>query len=212
MKHGIATQRASEQQAARPRSQFGTKMPRTDGTLACHELATDMRSASGRLGGNVVSLQKALIFSLGGQHYGLGLDSILEVLPMPWLARPPATPQVLAGFLNLGGTALPVVRLGGLFGLAEPTFQLYTPLIVARFQQSSFAILVESVQGIASFDPRTSMPFVQHDCAAGLVTLGDKNVVLLAIERLLRAHERQRLSELTAIEQSRSASFEEATS
>jgi len=62
-----------------------------------------------------------LVFHLSGQAYGLPLAEVAEVVPMALLSRAPGLPPLLAGFLNLAGTAVPVLRTDRLFGLPDLT-------------------------------------------------------------------------------------------
>nr|WP_305123514.1 chemotaxis protein CheW [Roseomonas sp. GC11] len=58
-----------------------------------------------------------MLFRLGSRRCALPRASVREVLPLPRLWRPPGLPRPLAGFLNLGGEALPVLDLARLFAL-----------------------------------------------------------------------------------------------
>src|SRR5687768_5370192 len=86
-----------------------------------------------------------MVFHLAGQAYGIRLSEVQEIVPLGLLSQPPGLPSMLAGFLNLGGTAIPVVRLDRLFDLPELTPGLYTPLIVLRNPDYRVALIVERV-------------------------------------------------------------------
>jgi purine-binding chemotaxis protein CheW len=156
--------------------------------------------------------KRAVVFRVADQAYALPLHFVREILPMAWLSRPPGLPPVLAGFLNLRGTAVPVVRLAYLLGLVEPPPGLYTPLIHVRCHDTPLLLLVDAVVGIFPFDESEVVPLHQNrcfnNCAVGLMTCGQTTVVLLSEERLLREEERIRLGELAAIEQSRLSKLE----
>jgi purine-binding chemotaxis protein CheW len=151
-------------------------------------------------------------FQVADQAYGLPVHFVREILPMAWLSRPPGLPPVLAGFLNLRGTAVPVVRLAYLLGLTDRPPGLYTPLIHVRCLGTSMALLVDAVIGILRVDESVVVPLQQNssfnNCAVGLATSGGTNVVLLSEERLLSEEERIRLGELAAIEQARLSKLE----
>jgi purine-binding chemotaxis protein CheW len=158
--------------------------------------------------------RKLVIIQLAGQAYGIRVDTVCEILPMPRLSQPPGLPRVLAGFLNLGGQAIPVVKLARLFGLDELAPGLYTPLLLVRWADQPVAILVDAIQGIVSVDELSIVPLPDNlcfnNCAEGLATVGGTNVVLLSDRRLLHEQERQRYGELAAIEQARLADVQEA--
>src|SRR5437870_5247918 len=99
-----------------------------------------------------------LVFHLGGQAYGIGLHEVQEVVPMAQLSRPPSLPSVLAGFLNLAGTAVPVLRLDRLFELPEITPGRYTPLLILRNPDYRLALMVEKVSRIIHIAPDAILP------------------------------------------------------
>lgn len=153
------------------------------------------------------ALRTALVFRLSGQAYGIPLRRVKEILPMPLLAQAPGQPGILAGFLNLRGSAVPVVKLARLFGLAELPIGRYTPLIVLRLGASALAMIVDSVDGVVRFGEEMIVPISDNvcvnNCAQALVNLGERSFVLLADDRLLRQQELCCIEELTAIEQAR---------
>ena len=91
-------------------------------------------------------------------------SAVREILPLPNLWQPPALPRPVAGFFSLGGTAVAVVRLDLLFGLAdgkkaEPP-GLYGHLILVRGSKAGqpMAFLVERVVDLAEIDDRELCP------------------------------------------------------
>ena len=50
-----------------------------------------------------------LLFSVGEQTYALPLPDLQEIVPLAQLSHPPGLPSFVAGFLNLRGTAIPIV-------------------------------------------------------------------------------------------------------
>ena len=149
---------------------------------------------------------RVLVFRLAAQAYALPVACLREIVPLAQLSRPPALPPLLAGFLNLEGRAVPVVRLARLLGAAEQRTGLYTPVLILR-GDSSVALLVDAVEGIVTLDDAALVPiresFCVNDCATGLALVGDKHVVLLDERRLVRAEEQRRIDELAALAQSR---------
>src|SRR5580698_7962021 len=92
--------------------------------------------------------QNLLIFHSSGLHCAFPLEAVREIVPMATLSTPPGLPSGLAGFLDLRGTAVPILRLDRLFGLAEQLPGLHTPMIVLHGVHGPIGILVESVRGI----------------------------------------------------------------
>ncbi len=89
-----------------------------------------------------------LIFRSSGLDCAFPLEAVREIVPMATLSSPPGLPSGLAGFLDLRGTAIPIIRLDRLFDLPEQQPGLHTPMIVLRGVLGPIGILVESVRGI----------------------------------------------------------------
>jgi purine-binding chemotaxis protein CheW len=142
---------------------------------------------------------KLLVFQVGEQLCALSVEVVREIVPMAELARPPGQPSVLEGFLNLHGTAVPVLRIHRLFDLPAPEPGLYTPLIILRGGQYPTALLVDSVTEIVSPPADAFLPVEKdscfNDCAQAQVAVGDRTAHLLSSERLLLEKERRCVAE-----------------
>lgn len=166
-----------------------------------------VRGGSGSVNGSPRGGRKVLVFQLGGQAYGIAVDAVREILPMPLLAHAPGLPPVLAGFVNLGGVAVPVVSLARLFGVVQQNPGRYTPLVILHCRGLALALLVDAVQGVVRVHAEAVVPLSDtlclNSCAEGLATAGETSFVLLNTDRLLREQEQRRIDELAAIEQTR---------
>src|SRR5258708_4946310 len=115
------------------------------------------------------SRQNLLVFHLSGIDCAFPLEGVQEIVPMAQLSSPPGLPSLLAGFLNLRGTAIPILRMDRLFDLTEQPPGLYTPIIILRVGERPMGILVGGVRQIASVTPSSfvSLPATQifNDCA-----------------------------------------------
>src|ERR1700733_8844501 len=92
--------------------------------------------------------QNLLIFHSSGLDCAFPLEAVREIVPMATLSSPPGLPSGLAGFLDLRGAAIPIVRFDRLFDLPEQLPGLHTPMIVLRGVLGPIGVLVESVRGI----------------------------------------------------------------
>src|SRR5689334_4271975 len=110
------------------------------------------------------------VFRLAGHHFAVALEPVSEIVPMASLSRPPLLPPIFEGFLNIGGTPIPVVRLAEMLGLSQDPLELYTPLVILR-GKLPLALLVKSVTGILSFSGEMLAPLSEsasfNGCIAG---------------------------------------------
>lgn len=148
-----------------------------------------------------------LVFRISEQYCALPLDSLQEIVPMVGLSHPPSMPAILEGFLNLRGTAVPVVSLSRMFSLPERPYGLYSPIIVLRATDYRMALLVDHVSQVWSVTGEDSLPVPEkhsfNDCAEAVVVIADRVVHILSPERLFIAKQQQCLIEFQAMEQQR---------
>ena len=147
------------------------------------------------------------VFQVSGETYAMALADVREVLPWVQLSRPPGMPSLLAGFLNLGGQAVAVLRLDALFGLPEMTPELFSPIILLREGDPPLALLARKLAGIATARSGDVSPIPTeasfNACATGTVSLALQTVVLLSGRSIVSEKERRCLIELQALEQAR---------
>jgi purine-binding chemotaxis protein CheW len=141
------------------------------------------------------------------------VERVREIVHMARLLRPPGLPPLLEGFLNLEGTAVPVVRLGRLFGQPEEPPGLYTPLLILSAGDRPLALMAEEITGLLSVEHQALVP-VQEDrvfnnCVEAEIRLDGRLVHLLSAERLLLEEERLRLAQLQEAAQRRLKEVEE---
>lgn len=159
-----------------------------------------------------------LLLRLGTRRCALPCAAVQEILPLPRLWRPPSLPRPLAGFLNLGGEALPVLDLVRLFGLeaeaAGGEAALYRHVVLASppAGEAPFGLLVDRVLDLMHIPPARLRPIPPENtlngCAVAEIETEDGFVHLLAPDRLLLEGERARLAALRQGAQARLAEWE----
>jgi len=154
-----------------------------------------------------------LTFHSSGLDCAFPLEAVREVVPMARLSAPPGMPPALAGFLDLRGTAIPILRLDRLFDLPEQQPGLYTPLIVLRGVRGPIGILVQAVRGIIQA-PSARLVDLPEDrtfqgCATAALQLDGDLIYLLSPAGLLEKNEDRVLAEYSAMSRARLAQLEE---
>jgi purine-binding chemotaxis protein CheW len=157
--------------------------------------------------------QNLLIFHSSGLDCAFPLEAVREIVPMAQLFSPPGLPSGLAGFLDLRGTAIPIVRLDRLFDLPEQQPGLHTPMIVLRGVLGPIGLLVESVRGIVAVACSRLMDIGQDctfgGCARAATQLDGDLIYLLSPAALLDANEGRLLADYCALSQARLVRLEE---
>ncbi len=150
-----------------------------------------------------------LIFRVAGHLCAVPAREVREIVHIAATTQLPGQPSVLHGFLNLRGSALPVVELRGLFGEAASEPGLYAPFIVLAGDDSPLALLADTAEEVIEIDQGALQPLAgQHsfnDCAEGQFLSPQGTVVALSADRLLLAKERACVAALRAEAQRRLA-------
>ncbi|MCJ2130497.1 chemotaxis protein CheW [Methylobacterium sp. E-045] len=157
-----------------------------------------------------------LILDVAGTACALARTCVSEVLPLPRLHRRSATAGMLAGFLNLGGAAVPVIDLARLLGLSEAAadpddVDRHLVLDAAR----STAFLVDRAEALVVVPDSEIQPADETRSLNGCVVAGFErgrgHVDVLSLARLLTQEERVRLDALTRAAAERLSGLDAAT-
>ena len=142
-----------------------------------------------------------LLLDVAGTPCALPRAAAGEILPLPELFAPPTAGAWLAGFLDLGGTIVPVIDLARLLGLREGAHEPgpYAHLVLSA--DGGSALLVDRVTDLVAVDADAIRPVDEgrslNGCVAAEIRRGDRLVHALDPARILGAEERARVAELT---------------
>ena len=158
--------------------------------------------------------QDLVIFHSSGRGCAFPLEAVREIVPMARLSTPPGLPSALAGFLNLRGMAIPIVRLDRLFDLPEQKPGLHTPMIVLRGVLAPIGILANSVRGVVRAPPGGLLEIPRdgtfQSCATGAMELDGDLIYVLSPSALLQANEDRLLADYCARSQERLMQLQES--
>ncbi|MDZ4372220.1 MAG: chemotaxis protein CheW [Phenylobacterium sp.] len=155
-----------------------------------------------------------VLFQVADSLLAIPQRYVAEVLPLPDLEPPPGAPPVLAGFLNLGGSPLPVIDAARLFDPeAEPTTALYAHILrVVPEAAATFGLLVAQVTDVA-VSSEGEAALSEADSLGGVLRanlmFGGRIAAHLDVDRLLLREEALRVEALGAVAQARLAGWSE---
>lgn len=157
--------------------------------------------------------KRLLLFHVAGHVFALPLATVDEIVHMAELARPPGLPGFLAGFLNLDGSAIPVVRLDRLFDLPEQDPHLYTQILILKETGFPLAIMVDRVETITGVSPEKIVQVreshVFNDCVVAEIQVAAYSAHQISIEKILLKKEREAVQAFRNIMKQRLLSLEE---
>ena len=150
----------------------------------------------------------AVLFRLGSELLAVEARAVQEITLMARLSTPSGLPSVLAGFLNVAGQPIPIIRLHRLLDFPEPAPGLYTQILILRDQEgSAVGWIVDRVAHVVTVRRAEIMAVPENHCfrdgTKGVFTFNDTPVSLLAPDRVLLEKERQCIMEFRTREQER---------
>lgn len=141
------------------------------------------------------ALQQQLTFTLAGAEYGIDILAVREIRAWSRATRIPQAPAYVLGVLNLRGAIVPVIDLRRRFGLEPGEYGATTVTIVVAVGDRLFGLVADSVSDVfdAHGDRIKPVPelgsTVDTRFLRGLVGDGDRMVMLLDVDRLMRAED-----------------------
>jgi purine-binding chemotaxis protein CheW len=142
-------------------------------------------------------------FRVGSQEFALEILQVERILRYERPAPLPRSPDFLEGVVTYDGIPVPVVDLRKRLELPAPIDE-HTRLMVLALEDQRVAVIVDEVREVLRVDSTTIIappPIVRGLAAAyiaGLVTRGERMLILLQAARLLSSTERLALAEAGA--------------
>lgn len=144
---------------------------------------------------NTADMIQLVVFRVGDQEFACEILQVERVLRYEKPAPVPKAPDFLEGVVSYGGGAVPVVDLRKRLELPAPIGP-DVRLLLLRLDEDRVGMLVDEVREILRVDSRSiaaAPPLVRGLAAAyilGVLSQGDRTIVVLNAARLLSASER----------------------
>lgn len=144
---------------------------------------------------NQADTTQYLTFLLAGEEYGVDVLRVQEIKGWDSVTPIPNTPEFVKGVINIRGSIVPIVDLRIRFDLGNCEYTPTTVMIVLKVQgmehERTLGIVVDAVSDVFVVNNSEIKPapdfgsVVETEFVKGLVTMSDKMVILLEIDRLV---------------------------
>jgi purine-binding chemotaxis protein CheW len=130
-------------------------------------------------------------FWAGDQEYGVDIMSVREIRGWSAATPLPQSPSYMRGVINLRGAVLPIMDLAERLDLPPTEPSERSVIIVVQVGERLVGLLVDAVSDILSINPEQIQPTPDVGCdqakafVRGLITIDDRMVSEIAVERLL---------------------------
>ena len=152
-------------------------------------------SAQGSKFGAEIAGNEFLAFTLGKEEYGIDILKVQEIRGYEAVTRIANAPEFIKGVVNLRGIIVPIVDMRIKFNLGEPTYDQFTVVIILNISGRVIGMVVDSVSDVITLAPEQIKPAPEMgsafntDYLVGLVTLDERMLILVDIDKLMSSAE-----------------------
>lgn len=145
---------------------------------------------------------QVVVFTLRDQVYGIGIESVLEIIRMESVTAVPGTPEFVEGVINLRGKVIPVMDLCKRFKMPPSKESESTRVIIAEAGGITLGMIVDSVSEVLRIPSSTIQPppamisESSTEALKGIALVDGRLVILLDLDRVLYEEEKDRLAEI----------------
>lgn len=131
-----------------------------------------------------------VVFTLGGEEYGVSIQEVREILRVPDISRVPQAAPHVRGVINVRGQVLPVVDLRSRLGLEPSDVTATSRVLLVETQERVVGLLVDGVSQVlrvpeSTLDGGEEMAASSADYVEGLAQFDSRLIILLDITRTL---------------------------
>jgi len=131
-----------------------------------------------------------VVCELGGEHYGLDIADVYEIIRLQPITAVPRAPACVEGVINLRGRIIPVIDLASRFGLEGAPRAKETRIVVAAAASTRVGLVVDGVSEVLMVSDTAveATPAIAAGADAafvrGIARLDERLVILLALDAL----------------------------
>lgn len=158
---------------------------------------TAQQNAEYNMGTTQAGAEQYLTFIMATEEYGVDILRVQEIRGWDSVTPIPNTPPYIKGVINLRGTIVPIIDLRERFGLKTANYDATTVVIVLKVlndeKERIMGIVVDAVSDVYNVNasqmkaPPDFGSVISIDFVKGLVTVNEKMLIILNIDKLLNA-------------------------
>lgn len=140
-----------------------------------------------------------LSFTMDNEEYGVDILRVQEIRSWEPVSRVPNVPSYEKGVVNLRGSIVPIIDLRERFDLKFTEYNLLTVVVVLQTidgnKTRTMGVVVDSVSDVITVDKNKIQKApdfgakVSNEFIHGLVSVNERMVILLDVDKLLKLEE-----------------------
>jgi purine-binding chemotaxis protein CheW len=141
-----------------------------------------------------------ILFQINEATYAVHANQVQQVEMVERVTRVPNAPDFVQGIVTLRGQVLPVISVRRRFHLDEIPTSPRSRLVVTRLGDRLVGLQVDSAREFVRLDSSSAQPLPAglsgpgREFLQGVITLPERLVLLLDLERLLKIEEQEALT------------------
>jgi purine-binding chemotaxis protein CheW len=143
-------------------------------------------------GANLATYQTLVTMQVGGQPFGIAVETVRDVLPGQRISAIPLAPRAIAGSLNLRGRIVTVLDVRIILGLEAAGAPQGAMNVVIEQDGEFYSLLVDQVGDVITVKkheievvPQTVIP-KWKSVSLGIIKMKSELVIILSTEILLQ--------------------------
>ena len=142
---------------------------------------------------------RVLVFSLGGESYGVDIRDTREVIRPKQITSVPGTPAFIVGVMNLRGEIISIVDVRHFFDLKDIEKNRDMRVIITDAAGSSVGVMVDKVEDTIDIEedaiqpPLATIKGKLAEYTKGQVNTGGEILILLDLGKILKCDEIEQL-------------------
>ena len=140
-----------------------------------------------------------VVFNVGKELYGMGIESVHEIVKVPDITEVPDTPAFLEGVINLRGKIVPVVDLRKRLRLIGKERTKSSRVLITENDGRLVGLLVDAVSEVLKIPPDTveappeMISSIGVEYITGVAKLDKRLIILLALGKVLSIEDMRKL-------------------
>lgn len=132
-----------------------------------------------------------VVFGVGKEFYGVGIDTVHEIVRVPDVTQVPDAPDFFEGVINLRGRIIPVIDLGKRLRLAPLERTKAARVLISESNGRIVGLVVDSVAEVikltpdAVVEPPQMISSIGVEYITGVAKVKDRLIILLKLDKVL---------------------------
>ena len=131
-----------------------------------------------------------VVFNIGKELYGVGIESVHEIVKVPDITEVPDAPAFLQGVINLRGKIVPVVDLRKRMHLDGKERTKTSRVLITENDERLVGLLVDAVSEVLKLPPESveappeMISSIGVEYITGVAKVGGNLIILLNLEKV----------------------------